>query len=88
MSYPQLYTLKKPFITVPLLEIHQAILAGVRPPCPQQVDRHLWGILNWCWHDDARARPKISEVVEELKGCKQRYMDPPHGAVPYQIDTP
>ncbi|KAF5391138.1 hypothetical protein D9757_003029 [Collybiopsis confluens] len=72
----ELYTGRVPFANVRteylvLEKVHK----GERPERPSggnTMTDELWNLINWCWHQDRAARPRIGLVVDHLKHILRR----------------
>jgi len=47
-----------------------ATMSGKRPSRPTHLTctDELWTLIQRCWHSDPHLRPKVSEVLEPLRG--------------------
>lgn len=66
---PKMFTGRPPFYDSTPTTVIIDVLSGCRPerPTDPNLTDDLWNITNQCWNHDARRRPRIAEVVVQLR---------------------
>ena len=70
----QLMTGKEPFHGVSPITVASSVPKGKRPSKPGKFDAPgmtavAWEIAQKCWHGDARKRPEVDAVLDEISRC-------------------
>jgi serine/threonine protein kinase len=73
MTVYQVLTGKWPFFPRREAEVFHAVIAGERPPKPENAERIgmtevVWNLLRECWREDRTARPNISDILGRFCG--------------------
>lgn len=63
----ELLTGDKPFHGMPQTNILVSIVEGRRPPLPVCTPNWFAKLIEECWHEDRKARPAFSEIVDRLR---------------------
>jgi hypothetical protein len=53
--------------------IEEQVIAGNRPPIPEQSHPEFTELINSCWHQDPNKRPAFAQVVEQLRDIMAKY---------------
>ncbi|WVQ95465.1 hypothetical protein IAU59_002562 [Kwoniella sp. CBS 9459] len=67
MTVFQLYSGEIPFAILDANGVRNSILEGVRPPKLDNMPVPLWDLLNRCWNEDPKQRPKFDEISQRLE---------------------
>jgi len=70
--FAQVLTGESPFRGVRFTELGWSVVQGLRPAKPENASSIgfsdlLWSFVQRCWDGDSKLRPKVAEVVTDLK---------------------